>query len=71
MWQNNLCKGKSLVYIVSVGLNCKILNIDTISEAIACQLLFDNHESLIVSFTDYQTNHWKVLQIFVIILSQS
>jgi len=30
------------------SLNCKILNIDTVSEVIACQLLFDNHESLIV-----------------------
>ena len=30
------------------SLNCKILNINTDSEAIACQLLFDNHESLIV-----------------------
>ena len=30
------------------SLNCKILNIVIVSETIACQLLFDNHESLIV-----------------------
>lgn len=27
-------------------LNCKILNINIVSEAIECQLLFDNNESL-------------------------
>jgi len=29
-------------------LNCKTLNINTVSEALACQLLFNNNESLIV-----------------------